>query len=619
MTKQLFRRQRWGHSVMSMINLSLLSIITITLLSIFFSLSVTQQADNDARAINLSGSMRMQSYHIGFAASASSPELKGLIKKLDTTWQDPLFRNLQAVPALPLHAQTNNKLALSFQQAYQHWFTELKPYLLNPDSNTKKLNDLLAQQVALTDKLVSQFQREAETKIQRLRRFQLISMLITVLVGLVIFYLLKQRVEVPLGRLSQAAKGIRDGDLKQHIPTQSNDELGLLADSFNQMSQSITETYQQLESRVALRTQELQQSNTILEYSFKLARKVLANQDQPFDFSGTLLELASLLAVKDIQLRLFTHQDEQPYLYVDTAHRLSPESPKPAQSSANLSANPTKQTETLAAQNIEIIHQSRLYGVITIRPEREQAWLPWQATLCQSTADQLAIALSLEETKQQERRFAMLNERTVIARELHDSLAQSLSYLKIQVTRLQKSHDLEQYDLQQAIIDELREGLSSAYRHLRELLTTFRLKIDEAGLKGAIEQTVSQLQTRSEMDITLHYQLANVPLSPSEEIHLLQIIREASQNAVSHSQGSQLNIALTQEADTIQLTLQDNGIGLGEHPEKLNHYGLAIMQERSRHLNAELHLKSVLDGIQGTRIELRFRPEYLCRDTSEPA
>ena len=206
----------------------------------------------------------------------------------------------------------------------------------------------------------------------------------------------------------------------------------------------------------------------------------------------------------------------------------------------------------------------------------------------------------------------MLSERTVMARELHDSLAQSLSYLKIQVTRLQKSHDMQKYDLQQPIINELSEGLSSAYRHLRELLTTFRLKVDDSGLKGAMEKSVEQLKARTDMDIDFLYQLDNVPLKPTEEIHLLQIMREASQNSINHSKGTILKVHIMQEDDkSISLLVEDNGVGLKENPEKLNHYGLAIIQERSRNLNGELNVISTKDGLNGTKVALKFKPAYL--------
>ena len=266
-----------------------------------------------------------------------------------------------------------------------------------------------------------------------------------------------------------------------------------------------------------------------------------------------------------------------------------------------------------------VTHLDKQYGVITVRQTAGKPLLLWQQKLVQSSADQIAIALSLQDTKKQENRFAMLSERTVMARELHDSLAQSLSYLKIQVTRLQKSHNMKKYELQQPIIDELSEGLSSAYRHLRELLTTFRLQIDDSGLLGAIENSIKQLQSRTTMEIDFQYNLHNVPLIPAEEIHILQILREASQNAVNHSKGSILTIHLNQLPNkTIQLVIQDDGVGLTSKPEKLNHYGLAIIQERSRHLHGELIVKSVLDGIIGTRIALTFRPSYLL-SPEEPA
>ena len=600
-------KQRFFHSVMNYIHFSLFIIIGITLLSIFFSFWFSEQADTDIQATNLSGSMRMQTFHIGLALSHEPDKVPSLIQKLDNTWTNPLFLHIS-------NSDEINNLTYAFKKASNHWFDKVRPFLIH-QTNDPKAYLKLTQQVELTDKLVNRFQQEAEAKIRNLRTLQLMAFLLTTLVGSLIFYLLKNRVETPLNQLSKAAEKIRDGHTKQHIHIEGKDELSMLAETFNQMSQSITETHKQLETRVAERTKELQRNNTVLKYSFALARKMLDAQNNELDYQETIQDLSEVLELRNIEICLFTPEGEKPYLHID-----------PNEDNELLCAQtscdnckgkvPFNSVETLGFScKYPIIRNERQYGVIKVKRLCGTSLPEWQEQLLRSSADQLAIALSLQETREQEHRLAMLSERTVIARELHDSLAQSLSYLKIQVMRLQKSHNLEKYELQQAIIDELREGLSSAYRHLRELLTTFRLKIDDQGLEGAILQTVSQLKERTNIEIHLSYSLKDVPLNPNEEIHLLQILREASQNASTHSQGEHLDISLIQlENKDIELCIKDDGVGLPENPEKLNHYGLAIIQERSRHLNAELTVDSRQETDQqhgGTEIKIQFKPSYL--------
>jgi two-component system nitrate/nitrite sensor histidine kinase NarX len=252
-------------------------------------------------------------------------------------------------------------------------------------------------------------------------------------------------------------------------------------------------------------------------------------------------------------------------------------------------------------------------------PQPDQQLEDWQHQLFVAVADQVATGLSMREQQEQNRRIALMTDRNVIARELHDSLAQALSYLKIQVTRLQKLQDKnaarEQLD---EVVAELKGGLSSAYRELRELLTTFRLKIDAQSLKASFEQTIAHFQGRSEhFSFKLDFNADNIPFSPQEEIHLLQIAREAMQNAFYHSKGNQIDIALNlTDEQLISLHISDNGVGIGDDPNKLNHYGLAIMQERSRSLDAKLSISANPDG-QGTRVSLIFKPDYARTQAAE--
>jgi two-component system nitrate/nitrite sensor histidine kinase NarX len=152
----------------------------------------------------------------------------------------------------------------------------------------------------------------------------------------------------------------------------------------------------------------------------------------------------------------------------------------------------------------------------------------------------------------------------------------------------------------------LREGLNSAYRQLRELLTTFRLRIEGEGLSAALHTTVSEFSRRGDIPITLDVDLVGCKLSPNEEIHALQIVREALSNVLNHAQAHHANVSVNHESDgSVVATITDDGIGIhaaaGAH-----HYGMTIMDERANNLGGQLTVENLPDA--GTRVTLHFIP-----------
>jgi len=596
--------KQFPRSVMMYITLSVLVILSIPLINIFSSYWITEQSDKDAQLINLSGSMRMQTYHIGLLLrEGDHQQTMAAIEQLDKTWAHSLF-NLQRGdrPATPVDEL--------FVDALAFWQGELRPLLLQHLAATTTVplpHGLFDQQVERIDTLVGEFQHQAEQRVASLRILLLASLAVTVLIGSLIFFLLTVRVEKPLRQLTVAAHRIGSGDYGYQVEVKGNDELGLMAAVLNQMSQSINFAYARQEEKIRQRTWELQRNNTYLTFMFTNSRRIL--DGLPFDYQQLVDELSRHLDHAPLELCLFSAEGEHPYLQFTSEWTAQGKCER--DSCAVCSGVGPFCALGSQDERFPIIRHLQHYGVINVRLRDGKGLGAWQRQMAQSVADQLAIALSLEDQRTQERRLAMLNERAVIARELHDSLAQALSYLQIQVVRLQKSHNNANYSTQQGIIDELREGLSSAYRQLRELLTTFRLKIDAGGLRAALESVVNQLEERGNLEVTLDYQLDDLPLTPTEEIHLLQIIREAGQNAVYHSGGRQLFIQLLKEGDKVTLRVEDDGIGIDVNPHKVNHYGMAIMNERSRHLGSQVEVVRRAEG--GTRVQFEFLPSCLTK------
>lgn len=221
---------------------------------------------------------------------------------------------------------------------------------------------------------------------------------------------------------------------------------------------------------------------------------------------------------------------------------------------------------------------------------------------------QLARVLMTFNTVYRVRRQDLYEERAAISRELHDSLAQSLTYLKIQVSRLEAS--LQASDGgggTESIVSELRTRLNRAYRELRELMTTFRLTMHGKSFNMAVEDLIKEYEQYSSIAFTLDNRLEEDCLTVDEEMQVLQIIREALSNIVQHSKARNTDIQLDMDDRArLCLTISDDGIGCDKARMRAQHHGMLIMQERAFGLNGRFNVTRSEEG--GTCIRVCFKP-----------
>lgn len=248
-------------------------------------------------------------------------------------------------------------------------------------------------------------------------------------------------------------------------------------------------------------------------------------------------------------------------------------------------------------------------GVIRIKLEEKPLSNQHDLTdLFSTLAVQLCNAIEKAKQDQESRRMIIMQERSLIANELHDSLAQTLASLRFQVRVLDET--LQPTAEFQSIrgIEQVENSLDEAYSDLRELIAHCRTPIDKQGLMHAVGKLISRLRKESNMRILLQKEWDDSDLPPNLEMHIFRIVQEAMNNIRKHSNAN--NVRLMFRCDSHgnhHILIENDGQGFempkaSDHPGK--HVGLSIMQERANYLGGDLRIESELD--EGTRIELYF-------------
>ena len=643
---------RFKNSIILRMGITMGFIILLAFLTMLGSIIIEERTQGHAAAVNQAGSLRMQSYRIAtrlvYQSDMDTETYWKLTEQLVQEFEDRL--NSPRLKGI-IPDDSEHGLARAYRRIGQQWHKKIKPVLhvyvslMAPHNEAMipayKLNDPLwiatqqnirARYVSIVDRFVSDIDKlvrlleeGTESNIRWLRAIQLNSLFLTLAAVFYIMYLVQAVVLPPLRDLLQFAQRARRGDFAVRVKHEQDDELGQLGSAFNGMADDLSKMYADLEERVREKTADLERSNRSLELLYKTTSRLNDTHIAPWMYEELLKDIESVVGfgpgniclAKSMGMEVFTlaSSGDRGEAICSNDHCLECMD----QQGTRIREWRDSGNRMRRILSIPIRDQDEQHGILFIAIPEGTQLKAWQKQLLEAVADQIGAAIGVVYRTSYSRRLALYEERGVIARELHDSLAQSLSYLKIQVSRLDMAIKQGGDDvLVLSVVQELREGLNSAYRQLRELLTTFRLKVDGRGLMQALEDTVDEFRERSDTEIDLEFDLQGLQLSENEEIHVLQVIREALSNVIRHAEARHARVSLSGGEDRpIRVTVADDGRGIPQSPQRSRHYGLAIMDERVRSLGGTLTIEPQESG--GTLVTFEFMASRRGRHSDDEA
>jgi nitrate/nitrite-specific signal transduction histidine kinase len=208
-------------------------------------------------------------------------------------------------------------------------------------------------------------------------------------------------------------------------------------------------------------------------------------------------------------------------------------------------------------------------------------------------------------------------ERMLLASEIHDCIAQSLTSIRMRTTLLRDAIAREDGERAAKLAADIDAAVTGVQASVRGIITQFRAAMQGQGLGQALQSTVEEMRQTSGIDVDFTYLVRELRLSPADEQQVFFIAREALTNAVKYSRAECVGMLLIDHGAMLELMVTDNGIGLDccKPAEEPGHFGLSIMRERARRLGGRVEFETCAVG--GTRVRL-FVP-HPARAPGEPA
>lgn len=603
-----------NHSLLVRMGGAIAAIALLAMIGMSVSALVAESTQGSGEAINRAGSLRMQAWHIASLSLAAPATGAGDMAAALDAFEATLGHD--AILAMLPRAR-DDALARVYREVERTWRGRIRPGFAEPAQaagpDAARRAGLLAEVGGFVDDintLVQRMEETTEAKIMVMRVVLIVALLLTLLVVLLTVWLIHTHLVQPLRALLALTVNVGHGDLSARAAHVGEDELGQLGRAFNRMTEDLDKLYHGLEERVRQKTAELNRGNQSLELLYHSIARMHGAPLARETYLALLRDIESVLGLGHGIICLGEPGGGSGVVVADTMREGDH---NPCARAECGWCHGTGQTRFSMADDyhrhltLPLADAEMQYGVLILEIPESRQLEAWQVQLLEALSRHIGVAIGAERRIRQSRRVALLEERAVIARELHDSLAQSLAYMRIQVSRLQTALKApEQRAEADQVLAELREGMTSAYRQLRELLTTFRLRMEGQDLAAALARTVDEFAERGGLAIDLDIDLDSRVLTPNEEIHVLHVVREALSNVVNHARATRARVTARCGADGLfEARVEDDGGGIVKSADT-HHYGMTIMEERARTLAGEIRYESPAEG--GTRVVLSFRP-----------
>jgi two-component system nitrate/nitrite sensor histidine kinase NarX len=244
-------------------------------------------------------------------------------------------------------------------------------------------------------------------------------------------------------------------------------------------------------------------------------------------------------------------------------------------------------------------------GALAVASGRQKAFNQRQLSMLQTISNQAALVVqNINQIAALEYK-TMMEERTRLAREIHDGLAQTLGFLKLKMAQMKSFAQQGDYQRLNDILPVCHDTLADAYQEVRQAIDGLRITSDGSGLEGWLRQTVVEIQENSGLVIQICDPIEDIDLPPEVHAQLIRILQEALNNVRKHSLASQAWVSCYESDGDLVLEVRDDGIGydIDDIPKSSRH-GLRGMRERAELIGADFQIISL--PMEGTTVRLRL-------------
>ncbi len=443
---------------------------------------------------------------------------------------------------------------------------------------------------------------------------------------------IRRELLMPLAELRSWALEIQSGNLDARISEPAHGEFAELARDINDVGEALLICNSKMEAEVQRQTQRLAEKTRYLEILYDVTASINAARNIDDLLERVLHTLREIVEARAACVRLCTESGQMRLVAsvglgdeVVARERVLPLDQcvcGQAITNGDVRVQPdmNRCTEMVGRKffdsdkiqmvAVPLLYRGRTVGAYNLFVDSEDV------TTCEDMSDlfttigrHLGTAIEKARLDDEAKRLSIMDERTRLAHDLHDSLAQTLASVRFQVRVLDQTlHQGDESTLWQEL-ERLETSLDEAHTELRQLIAHFRAPVTDYGLVPSIEQMISRVCKDSCINVFVQNEWENAKLPVETEMQVLRIIQESLNNVCKHSRAQNARVMLRNDGDSnFRVLIEDDGVGFQKRVMKGppgEHIGLSIMQDRARHLGGKLQIES--EPGEGTRIVLTFR------------
>lgn len=566
------------------------------------------QLEGSAAAVNEAGRLRMAVLRIVIARQAQLPDQVALLEQQ----LDAGIELLHAGdPARPLFIPQGDEPRAHLQRLRATWLKQRGHWNeMTLQQAAAHADEFVAEADALTRAVERQLVRRTAV-LQLVQVFIVALAIVAAIAFMLAGYLL---VLHPVARLTQALARMRAGDLGTRMVVDTRDEFGELTAGFNRMAEALQVSHEDLERRVREKTASVAEQNQRLSALYAVSA-LGAEASSLATLAQGFAEQFRQVAASDAATVYWCDEANQRQVLLAADGLPDPLPSEPmhwdddgrAREVRATFAEDERQKGFSSAITLPVRLQHRLLAEVTLLYHQARELPPVTHELLATMAQHLASSMEGLRASALEREAAVADERGLLARELHDSIAQSLAFLKIQTQLLRDAVAKNNADKRDRTLNELDAGVRECYADVRELLVHFRTRANEEDIEIALRAALSKFQHQSGIAAELRISGKGLPLAADVQIQVLHIVQEALSNVRKHARATQVQLLVRHPPWRFEVCDDGCGFNPATVPPDSLHVGLGIMRERALLIGATIRIDSAPGA--GTRVTLEVPVE----------